>query len=87
MYCSPEVPEKFKAKRRSENLHIRSRILYPVQRFAYLRDKSKAPVSQLVNTKCSTHRWLIFERPFVTKRCGNASNRNFEFKYVFSRFG
>ena len=32
---------------------------------------SKVPVSHPVNKKCSAHRRLIFERPFLTKRCGD----------------
>ena len=33
--------------------------------------KTISPVSQLVNKKCSTHRWLICERPLLTKCCRN----------------
>ena len=46
-------------------------------------------MSQPVKKKCSTHRPLILERPFlyIQKGVEMKLNRNCEFRHVLSRFG
>ena len=51
-----------KVKKKNEILNV-------LQIREYNSNKSKAPVCQPVNTKCSSHRRLIFERPFLTEKC------------------